>query len=101
MHRPSVRRPRLRRHAGRSPDSGGERLYLGGLPQTPSGVLWASDDTLEQLHRLIRVHLAVRRAVRLNKISVAFQPIVDTAGRMWCGRGPGAPRRPGAGPGFA
>lgn len=57
-------------------------FYLGDLPQTPSGVLWASDDTLEQLHRLIRVHLAVRRAVRLNKISVAFQPIVDTAGRM-------------------
>ncbi|WP_418665820.1 EAL domain-containing protein [Allofournierella sp.] len=57
-------------------------FYLGDLPKAASGVLWASDDTLQQLHRLIRVHLAVRRAVLLNRISVAFQPIVDAAGRM-------------------
>lgn len=57
-------------------------FYLGDLPHASSGVLWGSDETLERLHRLIRVHLAVRRAVRLNKISVAFQPIVDGAGRI-------------------
>lgn len=57
-------------------------FYLEDLPKTPSGVVWASDALVARLHRLIKVHLAVRRAVRQNQIQVVFQPIVDPQGRI-------------------
>ena len=57
-------------------------FYMEDLPHVPNGVLWASNELVARLNRMIRVHKAVRRAVRENDVAVVFQPIVDLAGNL-------------------